>query len=358
MVNEIIVAFLGTLHLDRRPESKPFTPFGARDGRPHRVTPRGAEFIRRPRPRPRGQLLARPSSRSAQAGRRLRAVARRSSLWPGRRCRAGMATVASRNSSDPGDARRPRASAAAPGRGPAARPHVRRAPEASPGSGRHRRRCAAVPAADAAVAGRPAVGRLAGAPVAAAAAAPVTRGRDDRGRRAARCAGAWPAGGRRPSGSASARCRPPPLVGATGGGARRRVARAGWFGAVRPGTLRGRADDRQDVRSVDLVDPARAAARAPAAGSSGPPASGSVGRASAGRRTGELAVTRRRLGAGRPAQVRPSEPDPPDAADRAAAPVLGSLGGSLLPCRCRTGCAEARARPAAQSPHTRPRRRR
>jgi len=32
MVNEIIVVFLGTLHLDRHPESKPFTPFGARSG--------------------------------------------------------------------------------------------------------------------------------------------------------------------------------------------------------------------------------------------------------------------------------------------------------------------------------------
>jgi hypothetical protein len=30
MVNEIIVAFLDTLPLDRRPESKPFTPFDAR----------------------------------------------------------------------------------------------------------------------------------------------------------------------------------------------------------------------------------------------------------------------------------------------------------------------------------------
>jgi hypothetical protein len=29
MVNEIIVAFLGTLHLDPHPESKPFTPFSA-----------------------------------------------------------------------------------------------------------------------------------------------------------------------------------------------------------------------------------------------------------------------------------------------------------------------------------------
>jgi hypothetical protein len=28
MVNELIVAFLGTLPLDRHPESKPFTPFG------------------------------------------------------------------------------------------------------------------------------------------------------------------------------------------------------------------------------------------------------------------------------------------------------------------------------------------
>jgi hypothetical protein len=32
MVNEIIVAFLGTLHLDQQPKSKPFTPFGARPG--------------------------------------------------------------------------------------------------------------------------------------------------------------------------------------------------------------------------------------------------------------------------------------------------------------------------------------
>jgi hypothetical protein len=32
MVNEIIVAFLDTLPLDRHPESKPFTPFGARTG--------------------------------------------------------------------------------------------------------------------------------------------------------------------------------------------------------------------------------------------------------------------------------------------------------------------------------------
>ncbi|OLL75896.1 hypothetical protein Ae168Ps1_4300c [Pseudonocardia sp. Ae168_Ps1] len=31
MVNEIIVAFLGTLHLDRRSESKPFTPWSGRD---------------------------------------------------------------------------------------------------------------------------------------------------------------------------------------------------------------------------------------------------------------------------------------------------------------------------------------
>jgi hypothetical protein len=30
MVNEIIVVFLGTLPLDRHPESKPFTPFDAR----------------------------------------------------------------------------------------------------------------------------------------------------------------------------------------------------------------------------------------------------------------------------------------------------------------------------------------
>jgi hypothetical protein len=30
MVNEIIVAFLGTLLLDPHPESKPFTPFCAR----------------------------------------------------------------------------------------------------------------------------------------------------------------------------------------------------------------------------------------------------------------------------------------------------------------------------------------
>jgi hypothetical protein len=30
MVNEIIVAFLGTLPLDPHPESKPFTPFCAR----------------------------------------------------------------------------------------------------------------------------------------------------------------------------------------------------------------------------------------------------------------------------------------------------------------------------------------
>jgi hypothetical protein len=29
MVNEIIVAFLGTLPLDRHPESKPFTPLAA-----------------------------------------------------------------------------------------------------------------------------------------------------------------------------------------------------------------------------------------------------------------------------------------------------------------------------------------
>ena len=32
MVNEIIVAFLDTLPLDRRPESKPFTPFYAHVG--------------------------------------------------------------------------------------------------------------------------------------------------------------------------------------------------------------------------------------------------------------------------------------------------------------------------------------
>jgi hypothetical protein len=32
MVNEVIVAFLGTLPLDRHPESKPFTPFDARAG--------------------------------------------------------------------------------------------------------------------------------------------------------------------------------------------------------------------------------------------------------------------------------------------------------------------------------------
>ena len=32
MVNEIIVVFLGTLPLDRHPESKPFTPFGAHVG--------------------------------------------------------------------------------------------------------------------------------------------------------------------------------------------------------------------------------------------------------------------------------------------------------------------------------------
>jgi hypothetical protein len=31
MVFEIIVAFLGTLHHDRQPESKPFTPFDARN---------------------------------------------------------------------------------------------------------------------------------------------------------------------------------------------------------------------------------------------------------------------------------------------------------------------------------------
>jgi hypothetical protein len=30
MVNELIVAFLGTLPLDRRTESKPFTPVDAR----------------------------------------------------------------------------------------------------------------------------------------------------------------------------------------------------------------------------------------------------------------------------------------------------------------------------------------
>jgi hypothetical protein len=30
MVNEIIVAFLGTLPLDPHPESRPFTPFCAR----------------------------------------------------------------------------------------------------------------------------------------------------------------------------------------------------------------------------------------------------------------------------------------------------------------------------------------
>jgi hypothetical protein len=30
MVNEIIVAFLGTLPLDPHPESRPFTPFYAR----------------------------------------------------------------------------------------------------------------------------------------------------------------------------------------------------------------------------------------------------------------------------------------------------------------------------------------
>jgi len=30
MVNEIIVAFLGTLPHDQQPESKPFTPFAAR----------------------------------------------------------------------------------------------------------------------------------------------------------------------------------------------------------------------------------------------------------------------------------------------------------------------------------------
>jgi hypothetical protein len=33
MVTEIIVAFLGTLPLDQQPESKPFTPFAAHDGR-------------------------------------------------------------------------------------------------------------------------------------------------------------------------------------------------------------------------------------------------------------------------------------------------------------------------------------
>ena len=32
MVNEIIVVFLGTLPLDRHPESKPFTPFDALRG--------------------------------------------------------------------------------------------------------------------------------------------------------------------------------------------------------------------------------------------------------------------------------------------------------------------------------------
>ena len=32
MVNELIVAFLGTLPHDQHPESKPFTPFGARAG--------------------------------------------------------------------------------------------------------------------------------------------------------------------------------------------------------------------------------------------------------------------------------------------------------------------------------------
>ena len=41
LVNEIIVAFLGTLPLDQQPESKPFTPFAARVGGTHRVTPRG-----------------------------------------------------------------------------------------------------------------------------------------------------------------------------------------------------------------------------------------------------------------------------------------------------------------------------
>ncbi|OLL99617.1 hypothetical protein Ae406Ps2_2636 [Pseudonocardia sp. Ae406_Ps2] len=32
MVNEIIVAFLGTLHLDQRSESKPFTPWSGPAG--------------------------------------------------------------------------------------------------------------------------------------------------------------------------------------------------------------------------------------------------------------------------------------------------------------------------------------
>jgi hypothetical protein len=39
MVNEIIVVFLGTLPLDRHPESKPFTPSHRPCGGRTRVTP-------------------------------------------------------------------------------------------------------------------------------------------------------------------------------------------------------------------------------------------------------------------------------------------------------------------------------
>jgi hypothetical protein len=39
MVNEIIVVFLGTLPLDRHPESKPFTPLRRLSGGSIRITP-------------------------------------------------------------------------------------------------------------------------------------------------------------------------------------------------------------------------------------------------------------------------------------------------------------------------------
>ena len=45
MVNEIIVVFLGTLPLDRHPESKPFTPLRRLNGDNTRITPGARRII-------------------------------------------------------------------------------------------------------------------------------------------------------------------------------------------------------------------------------------------------------------------------------------------------------------------------
>jgi hypothetical protein len=262
MVNEIIVAFLGTLHLDQHPESKPFTPFGAR----RRASAQDNAPSDRVHPPPRraaGDQRLRPSRRSANV---------RDWLFPpsssGSPCRrAGIATVASVNSSEPGISGARCVGSAPPLGEPSGRGGRSDAEGGGPGCWNGTGEDRGAPASRRGSGGASGGGATGGAG--------VDGGSDRRAlgmtgppRGSVRCA----SGGGPPC-SASARCRsPPPLVGGTGGGAssgracrfgsapsapgrsatRGRTTGSTWVGsACSPGPGRGSCTGNRVVRAAE-----------------------------------------------------------------------------------------------------------